>query len=164
MSKVNEKKRHWKPLPRYSFVPEDKRGDYDNGKPREGCINSNGYICHPYLCEDGKWHTITEHIAKWEVLNGEVPDGFELDHIDGNQLNNSLSNLRIVDHRTNMLNPMTFNKRIGMFKGNKNPNYGKTVSEETKKKISNSKLNISAETRKRMSEAAKKRWRKSNGQ
>ena len=134
MSKVNENKRHWKILSRYSFVAEDERGDYDNGKPREGCLNSNGYVCHPYMCEDGKWHTITEHIAKWEVLIGEVPDGFELDHIDGNPLNNRISNLRVVDHRANMLNPSTFSKRIGMFKGEKHPMYGRKQTEESKEK------------------------------
>jgi hypothetical protein len=125
MSKVNENKRHWKILPRYSFIAEEESGDYDKGKPRKGCLNSCGYICHSYLCEDGKFHTITEHIAKYEALMGEVPDNFELDHLDGNKLNNKLSNLAIKTHRDNMLNPNTFEKRIGLFKGDKNPNYGK---------------------------------------
>ena len=136
MSKVNEKKRHWKILSRYSFNPEDERGDYDNGKPRNGCLNSKGYVCHSYLCEDGKFHTITEHIAKYEKLVGDVPDGYELDHIDGNCVNNKLSNLRCVTHKDNMLNPHTFDKRKGMFKGERNPNYGKKHSESTKNKIS----------------------------
>lgn len=163
MSKVNENKRHWKILPRYSFIAEDENGDYDKGKPRKGCLNSCGYICHSYLCEDGKFHTITEHIAKYEALVGEVPDNFELDHLDGNKLNNKLSNLVPKTHRDNMLNPNTFEKRIGLFKGDKNPNYGKHFSEEIRKKISIAKRNITDETRKKMSEAAKKRNKKRYG-
>lgn len=139
MSKVNENKRHWKILPRYSFNPEDERGDYDNGKLRKGCINSCGYICHPYLCEDGKWHTITEHIAKWESLVGEVPNGYELDHIDGDNKNNRLSNLQVVDHRSNMLNPVTYKKRIGLFAKENNPMWNKHHTEETKLKLSEAK-------------------------
>lgn len=163
MSKVNENKRHWKILPRYSFIAEEENGDYDKGKSRKGCLNSCGYICHSYLCEDGKFHTITEHIAKYEALVGEVPDNFELDHLDGNKLNNKLSNLVPKTHRDNMLNPNTFEKRIGLFKGDKNPNYGKHFSEEIRKKISIAKRNITDETRKKMSEAAKKRNKKRYG-
>lgn len=142
MSKVNENKRHWKILPRYTFNPDDERGDFDNGKRRKGCINSCGYICHSYLCEDGQFHTITEHIAKYESLVGEVPDGYEIDHIDGNCQNNKLSNLRCVTHMDNILNPKTFKKRIGMFKGERNPNFGKKTSENTKNKISLSKRGV----------------------
>lgn len=163
MSKVNENKRHWKILSRYSFIAEDENGDYDKGKPRKGCLNSCGYICHSYLCEDGKFHTITEHIAKYEALVGEVPDNFELDHLDGNKLNNKLSNLVPKTHRDNMLNPNTLEKRIGLFKGDKNPNYGKHFSEEIRKKISIAKRNITDETRNKMSEAAKKRNKKRYG-
>lgn len=157
MSKVNENKRHWKILPRYSFIAEEESGDYDNGKPRKGCVNSCGYICHSYLCEDGKFHTITEHIAKYEALVGEVPDNFELDHLDGNKLNNKLSNLVPKTHKDNMLNPNTFVKRIGLFKGEKNPNFGKHWTDEMKLKMSIAKKNISDETRRKMSESAKMR-------
>lgn len=162
MSKVNENKRHWKILPRYSFVAEEERGDYDKGKPRKGCINSCGYVCHSYLCEDGKFHTITEHIAKYEALIGEVPDGLELDHLDGNKLNNKISNLSPKTNLDNMRNPITHNRRIGLFAGEKNPMFNKHLSQETKDKISKAKRNPSAEVRRRLSEAAKKRHKIKN--
>lgn len=47
------------------------------------------------------------HRIVWETFNGEIPDGYEIDHIDGNRLNNALSNLRCVTHTENMANPIT---------------------------------------------------------
>ena len=38
------------------------------------------------------------------LLVGDVPDGYEVDHIDGNPTNNTRCNLRLVTHKQNMLN------------------------------------------------------------
>ena len=43
------------------------------------------------------------HIVCWETHNGPVPDGLEIDHIDGNKSNNNITNLRLVTHHENML-------------------------------------------------------------
>ena len=50
-------------------------------------------------------------------------------------------------------------------KGNKNPNFGKPLSDETKAKLSASMKGrkTSEETRRKMSEAAKNRWKKLKG-
>jgi hypothetical protein len=32
----------------------------------------------------------------WEISHGNIPDGFEIHHIDGNRSNNDLSNLKLV--------------------------------------------------------------------
>lgn len=40
------------------------------------------------------------HVVAWALTHGRWPDG-EIDHIDGNGLNNALCNLREVSHREN---------------------------------------------------------------
>lgn len=99
----------YKPQERYTFKAEDSFGDYDNEKPREGHKNKDGYIRHTYKCEDGKWHLIFEHRAKWEYFNGKIPDGYEIDHIIPitNGGTNKLSNLRLVTRKENNNNPIT---------------------------------------------------------
>ena len=54
---------------------------------------------------DRKYYWV--HRLVWEAFYGPIPEGMEIDHIDGNPSNNSLSNLRAVDHKTNMNNPIT---------------------------------------------------------
>lgn len=40
----------------------------------------------------------------WEMYNGEIPPGMEIDHKDGNSQNDKLSNLRLVTHVVNSKN------------------------------------------------------------
>lgn len=44
------------------------------------------------------------HRVVWEIHYGSIPEGMQIDHIDRNTSNNSISNLRIVDNRTNTYN------------------------------------------------------------
>ena len=102
-------RKHYEISPRYTFKAEDDWGDYDNGKPREPYFNKDGYSRLNYFCEDGKWHSIFEHVAKWEYFNGKIPEGMEVDHIipisEGGT--NKLSNLRIGTRSDNNNNPNT---------------------------------------------------------
>lgn len=46
--------------------------------------------------------TLLLHRCVWEKQNCEVPDGYEIHHIDGDKANNDLSNLQLIrihDHR-----------------------------------------------------------------
>lgn len=38
---------------------------------------------------------------------GDIPDGYEIDHIDTNKENNNLANLKCVTRKENMNNPLT---------------------------------------------------------
>lgn len=113
---------------------------------------------------DGKQKTYKVHRLVWEAFNGEIPEGVEIDHINTVRTDNRLENLRIVTHKENLNNPLSSTNRSkarkGMFKGELNPMYGRHHSEDAKKKMSLAKQNMSDETRRRYSEAAKERERK----
>ena len=47
------------------------------------------------------------HRLVWETFNGPVPEGYEIDHINGIKTDNRLENLRCVTHELNMNNPIT---------------------------------------------------------
>lgn len=44
------------------------------------------------------------HRIIWQLIKGEIPDGFVVDHIDGDSLNNNISNLRIITQDKNSRN------------------------------------------------------------
>ena len=64
----------------------------------------NGYY---RVCIQHKNYSV--HILLWEAFNGKILEGYEIDHIDGNKLNNDLTNLRLVNHSENMHNAMRNN-------------------------------------------------------
>lgn len=55
------------------------------------------------------------HRVAWEIIHGPIADGMCIDHIDGDGLNNKLSNLRIVTRSENQRNRRTNkNSRAGV--------------------------------------------------
>lgn len=49
------------------------------------------------------------------VLNQDVPEGYEIDHIDGNSLNNKKDNLRIITRQENIVNTrVRIDNKIGI--------------------------------------------------
>lgn len=125
----------------YTFKAEDDWGDYYKGKYRKGSKHTRGYQVHWYNCTDGERHRQFEHIMKWEYFNGEVPEGYEIDHIIPimNGGTNKLSNLRCVTHRENCNNENSFMNKSKSHKGKTPWNKGIPWSENDKKKISDSK-------------------------
>lgn len=57
------------------------------------CVSQCGYKIH------GQDHTL-EHITEWEKVNGKIPEGMQIHHINGNKIDNSIDNLLLVDART----------------------------------------------------------------
>lgn len=76
-----------------------------------------------------KWLLLGEYAARFVTINGKrkaitlsrvimnAPDHLEVDHIDGNKMNNQRSNLRLATHAENMRNKAKQSGRSSQFKG-----------------------------------------------
>src|ERR1051326_4973597 len=73
------------------------------GHVRKMCLAGRGYL-HVTLYRGGR-HTlrcIAVHRLVAAAFLGECPQGLEVDHIDGNRLNNAASNLRYIARQENL--------------------------------------------------------------
>ncbi len=50
------------------------------------------------------------HRLVWEAFNGVIPEGYEIDHINGDRKDNRLCNLRLVTHKQNCNNPIAIER------------------------------------------------------
>lgn len=64
-----------------------------------GTLHDGRYLRFQY-----KGHRHMVHRLIWELHNGEIPAGRQVDHIDGDRGNNRLENLRLVEHHINCQN------------------------------------------------------------
>lgn len=70
-----------------------------------GNVNNRGYVVVNMFGGQFMVHRIV-----WEIHNGPIPDGMEIDHINHDTTDNRIENLRIVDRSGNMRNK-TIDKR-----------------------------------------------------
>lgn len=81
-----------------------------------GHLNDDGYYCTTIYDDNGKSHTVRHHRFIWEAIHGNIPNGYDIHHIDKDRTNNAISNLELVESSTH--------KRIHFTREN-NPMYGK---------------------------------------
>lgn len=72
------------------------------GRILKHAVNQKGYH-FVVLSNKGKQSTISIHRVVFETFKGEIPHGFEINHIDGNKSHNNIINLELVTHRENMI-------------------------------------------------------------
>jgi hypothetical protein len=89
-------------------------------------IHNCGYAYRSSKVKDddrGKQHPIFMHREIWEHHNGPIPDGLEIDHINGNKLDNRIENLRLCTSRQNNFNRRKMEtsnyKGVSWHRGNK---------------------------------------------
>ena len=93
---------------------------------------SQGYAVR-YDCSADKPKSILLHRYIYELKYGKIPEGFFIDHIDRNPLNNQISNLRLVTPTENRYNKSKYkNNKSGYIgvskKVNKIKNENGTIS------------------------------------
>ena len=64
------------------------------------------------LCKNGKRKHYRVATLVYEAFVGPIPEGKELDHINGDRTLNIPSNLRAVSHKENCWNPITRERHI----------------------------------------------------
>lgn len=80
-----------------------------------GCL-ANFLNCQRYVVGVGG-STRLSHRVVWYLCTGEDPVGFLIDHIDGNTLNNNITNLRKVCHLENARNTKMSSRNVSGYKG-----------------------------------------------
>lgn len=65
-------------------------------------VAKNGYLLVK-VCMDGRQFTVWAHRLIWTVLRGQIPEGLQINHKDGNPKNNHPDNLELSTGAQNML-------------------------------------------------------------
>ena len=97
-------------------------------------LNHKGYL-RVYLSKDSKKTTKTIHRLVAETFVPNLESKKTVNHIDGNKINNRADNLEWLSNTENQKHAWELGLKKAL-KGEKNPMYGKKLSNETKFKIS----------------------------
>lgn len=104
------------------------------GKILSQKTKANGYREVSLYIEPQKGVMKYVHRLMYETFVGEIPNGYEINHIDGNKSNNKISNLELVTPSQNRLHSwhVLGNKNLKPMKGENHPRA--IVSEDFVKK------------------------------
>lgn len=81
-----------------------------------GIVNT----CKWYFHKRGYAHNRQKglmHRYIWQSVNGAIPKGLQIDHINQNKLDNRSSNLRIVTNQQNQMNRPSYKNSTSKYKG-----------------------------------------------
>lgn len=102
-------------------------------KPRK---NNNGYYLFTLYDNNGKGKNYLVHRIIYEAIKGEIPDGYEINHKSERKDENFISNLELVDRKTNC-NYGSRNQRVGeKLRGRPNPKVAEKLRGRPNEKLS----------------------------
>lgn len=111
-------------------------GDYwvsENGD----LVNANtGYKLNPtesptgYLKIGGQTGTYSVHRAVYEAFVGKIPEGLQINHLDGDKLNNHISNLELCTPQENVIHAYATGLSVG--RGGEDNSMSKFTEEQVK--------------------------------
>lgn len=82
------------------------------------CRDGDGYSCVELVVSThGKRRSFKAHRVIWEMINGPIPKGIEIDHVDTNSMNNAPSNLRLATRSGNAQNVSRRKDNTSGYKG-----------------------------------------------
>jgi hypothetical protein len=85
------------------------------------CSSKNNYVIHSlnYRSDGGKWRNTAIRLHRWilESFSNISVGGLQVDHINGDTLDNRLENLRVATHGQNQWNRDKKKLNITRFKG-----------------------------------------------
>lgn len=98
----------WPAVPRFDRYQVSDKGEVKStpadGKPRRTLkpeVGALGYV-RVTLCQDNRRGRFLLHRLVWVAFRGEIPQHLQVNHVDGDKLNNSLANLEIVTASENV--------------------------------------------------------------
>jgi hypothetical protein len=80
-----------------------------------GYVNSQGYVSFMF-----NGNNYLAHRVIWEMHNGIIPEGMQVDHINRDRLDNRIENLRLATHQQNCWNSSGYGKSTGVKNVEKN--------------------------------------------
>lgn len=131
----------------YDINAQGKILNIKRNKELNPTLDGSGYP-QTKLYKNGIGYPFHIHKIIYTAFNGEVLDGYEIDHINGDKTDNRLENLRCVSHKENVNNSVTFEKFLKAIKTdeylkkhreNSIKMRGRKLSDETRKKMSESR-------------------------
>lgn len=169
MQKIDNNE-NWKPVPGYeglyevSSLGNIRSLNYNHaGKTKELSpgINSSGYL-RVLLCKDKKKKNFYLQRLIYSTFHGPIPDGMTVDHVNGDKMDNRLSNLQLLTRgdnarKSNKGRKLTATHRAKIGASQK----GQTRSDESKanmkaaQKARYQREPLSEETKAKLSAAAK---------
>lgn len=105
---------------------------FRRGKRHRVFEDRDGYV-HTKLCKDGTSMVYSVHRLVYEAFVGDIPEGYDVDHVDNNRENNHLSNLTVMSHTDNVKKSILLGRHVctrGTYNGEGNPNYGNRALSE----------------------------------